>query len=936
MKMKRFGYVLLLVLLAACALVITSCNKNKPPEHTHSYTATVTEPTCTEKGYTTHKCSCGDSYVDTYVNAKGHALETVSAKESDCQNQGYSEYKKCKNCSYTEGKTILPLSGHDYASKIAQYPTAFEAGVRELKCSVCGDTVVEPIDALSVSMPDVAEVLYMALNGTKYTLDASELELIYINEANGVETASEKIALKIAELVLDGTGEVAVGHLKLEIGRVKEENGAVAFESAIACYVYVNGDAVSAEVTPPNQPKATYDYSLNEEFYKALADSLGVDVEDLNAGLYILSELQNYLPVLAGLVEELPKISESFIEELNALAALVGEEIFTAETADDGSTTYTLNIAALKEFLAVVEGKTVGEILDSVYGEGTGDALLAFISALPDKTVGEIVDAAIALTENYEIPVEDTYYLVNFIVYNVTDNAKFDIETLIDTYYEWTVVELIAELSEMPDEAAAEFKASFKEQLVGMATMILGSTVDELFNTFAPSDPEADPISLIENIKALIDMVDGMVSLDIVVDVNGAFDHLDFTADLAGAVLSVDAMVVDDIVYVNVDLAKDETDLLDLTVAVDTVNQAFNVELVVRDDRYVIKPMVDIETGETKEVSEYLDFGEVLVLSMMGSKNPVEVRLEVSAYDTYVGALVEELSFGVIYKSDLVGIKINDFMATLNCDTANEAKGSYVLAVMDGQNEVLTATLNYTKTIDENGVVTNVAVEMDLINAEDEDLLDLILYVEPENDYVEFGATISGYSYDEETDTDVFGVQNFIVATLENVDGNMQLFVGVTDKDAVELFKATFVFSQVIDGDKESNKVEYEITLVGETVVGEASFDVTTLENGGLVERTISAFKDAEEVFFFSDVITVTENGFAYEIEASESGDILIDGEVSAEYVSEEGKETVTFDFDLVKFVLSTMWETDPETEELVENVASLMGAGTVTVTVER
>ncbi|MFQ7010539.1 MAG: leucine-rich repeat domain-containing protein, partial [Oscillospiraceae bacterium] len=43
--------------------------------HTHSYKDVVTAPTCTEKGYTTHTCSCGDSYVDTYVDALGHAWD---------------------------------------------------------------------------------------------------------------------------------------------------------------------------------------------------------------------------------------------------------------------------------------------------------------------------------------------------------------------------------------------------------------------------------------------------------------------------------------------------------------------------------------------------------------------------------------------------------------------------------------------------------------------------------------------------------------------------------------------------------------------------------------------------------------------------------------------------------------------------------------------
>ena len=38
----------------------------------HSYEAVVTDPTCKGKGFTTHTCKCGDSYIDTYVDALDH------------------------------------------------------------------------------------------------------------------------------------------------------------------------------------------------------------------------------------------------------------------------------------------------------------------------------------------------------------------------------------------------------------------------------------------------------------------------------------------------------------------------------------------------------------------------------------------------------------------------------------------------------------------------------------------------------------------------------------------------------------------------------------------------------------------------------------------------------------------------------------------------
>ena len=57
--------------------------------HTHSYTSTVTAPTCAEQGYTSYTCLCGDSYVDNFVEATG--------------NHSYTDYKDttCNVCGYT-------------------------------------------------------------------------------------------------------------------------------------------------------------------------------------------------------------------------------------------------------------------------------------------------------------------------------------------------------------------------------------------------------------------------------------------------------------------------------------------------------------------------------------------------------------------------------------------------------------------------------------------------------------------------------------------------------------------------------------------------------------------------------------------------------------------------------------------------------------------
>ena len=78
--------------------------------HEHSYTAVVTPPTCTEKGYTTHTCACGDSYVDTYVDALGHAWDNGKVtKEPTATETGIRTFT-CTRCSATKTETI-PATG---------------------------------------------------------------------------------------------------------------------------------------------------------------------------------------------------------------------------------------------------------------------------------------------------------------------------------------------------------------------------------------------------------------------------------------------------------------------------------------------------------------------------------------------------------------------------------------------------------------------------------------------------------------------------------------------------------------------------------------------------------------------------------------------------------------------------------------------------------
>ena len=110
--------------------------------HEHSYTAVVTAPTCTEKGYTTHTCSCGDSYVDTYVDALGHAWDNGKVTKEPTETETGVKTFTCTRCGETRTET-MPVIPHVHSyTAVVTAPTCTEKGYTTHTCA-CGDSYVD-------------------------------------------------------------------------------------------------------------------------------------------------------------------------------------------------------------------------------------------------------------------------------------------------------------------------------------------------------------------------------------------------------------------------------------------------------------------------------------------------------------------------------------------------------------------------------------------------------------------------------------------------------------------------------------------------------------------------------------------------------------------------------------------------------------------------
>ena len=166
----------------------TRCDYNNVtpiPATNHTYESVVTAPKCEEEGYTTHTCHCGDSYVDTYVDALGHKDEDhnhacdngcnvyqgthADGDDADhlcdygcgailsehsyssevtaptCTVDGYTTYT-CA-CGDTYKADVVVAKGHSYSSEVITEATCDTAGLERYTCANCCDTYTKDIPA---------------------------------------------------------------------------------------------------------------------------------------------------------------------------------------------------------------------------------------------------------------------------------------------------------------------------------------------------------------------------------------------------------------------------------------------------------------------------------------------------------------------------------------------------------------------------------------------------------------------------------------------------------------------------------------------------------------------------------------------------------------------------------------------------------------------
>ena len=244
----------------------------------HTYTSKVTAPTCTERGYTTYTCACGDSYKDDYVNANGHSYgdwKTVTA--ATCTKAG--EEKRTCACGEAESRAI-PAKGHDYKLAVTQ-PTCTEKGYTTYTCA-CGASYIDN---------------YVNAKGHSYTAKEENGQTVYTCPCGhsyvvGQPEPAKGTKIRVTYLVNDAYAGSIQGQTTQDVYYGQTATKAVSVTANLG-YKFVGWSDGSTAVTRENEcPKANATYTAIFAF-----DALELPILDLrtDSGLDITSK-EVYVP----------------------------------------------------------------------------------------------------------------------------------------------------------------------------------------------------------------------------------------------------------------------------------------------------------------------------------------------------------------------------------------------------------------------------------------------------------------------------------------------------------------------------------------------------------------------------------------------------------------------------------------------------------------
>ena len=390
--------------------------------HEHKYEAVVTDPTCTETGYTTYTCACGDTYTADEVPATGHSYDAV-VTDPTCTVDGYTTYTCACGDNYTEAGEAA--TGH--TDEVADY-----------KCDRCS-TVMAPAADSTLTIPE-AIALGKALGAGKYTTDkyymTVTIESIYntqygnanVTDADGNKYVIYGLYTWNKETRYDAMEDKPVKGDEITVyGVIGSYNGtSVSYQmkdawiDEVVAHEHDYNEAVTAP-TCTADGYTTYTCNICDDTYTD--NVVAATGHTTEAGI-----CENCGKEIGGETAE-PAVVATFDFGANGSAAHVdGNDLGASKSYTSG--TYTLALTGMSK----VYGPAYDAKGNSCIKLGTSKVVGAFSFTVPENVTSVVIKAAKYKSNTTKISVNGTSYTLT----NNSNDGAYD-EITVDTSTNKTV-----------------------------------------------------------------------------------------------------------------------------------------------------------------------------------------------------------------------------------------------------------------------------------------------------------------------------------------------------------------------------------------------------------------------------------------------------------------------------------------------------------------
>ena len=214
----------------------------KSDETAHNFTDTVTDPTCTAGGYTSHVCECGYSHTDTATAKLGHDGKVTAAVAASYATTGVKEYYTCSRC----GEHFSDATCENSIADLEAWKTADGLIAAQKDDAEAGNSAENPY--LIANTADYKEFGNKVNAGTKMSGKYARLTANIGNAEDPIKTRIGNSGTKYFAGTLDGNGKTVYVTLTATngVGVVGYSGGATVLNLTVQGTITCSGDGMGA------------------------------------------------------------------------------------------------------------------------------------------------------------------------------------------------------------------------------------------------------------------------------------------------------------------------------------------------------------------------------------------------------------------------------------------------------------------------------------------------------------------------------------------------------------------------------------------------------------------------------------------------------------------------------------------------------------------